>query len=42
MLLLVTFMTIRTLDSKSMPVWDSFRETRAQPQAMITATDKKA
>jgi len=35
-------MTIRTLDSKSMPERDSFRETRAQPQALITATDEKA
>jgi len=25
-----------------MPARDSFRETRAQPQALITATDKKA
>jgi len=28
-------MTLRTLDSKSMPAWDSFRETREQPQALI-------
>jgi len=33
-------MTLQTLNSKSMPAWDSFRETRAQPQALISETEK--